>query len=455
MRFDPLSEEERVRIHEGALCTLEEVGLLVGPSSSVAARLRETGLRIAGDGRLLLPRAMVETALAHAPRTIRLGGRDATRRLALDGTRTYVATDGCGAWTIDLESGRRRTASLADVAASARLTDGLDLFHVYWMMVSAQDVPLPWRTAREFAVAIRNTTKHVQMIDVARPEEADRLVRMARALSDAGAADDPPVSMLNSVVSPLRLDPGGTEAALTFAAAGLPVAACSMPIASVTAPATAAGTVTLAHAEILGFITILQLLHPGAPVIYCSFPAFADPRTGMTNYCDPRRWWASAAATRMGRGLGLPCFTSGELASLLSGSDLLCFGGLLEVSTVLSLEQLVIDHEMLRDWWISAAPQGVDEDALALDVIRDVGPGGHFLTQRHTVRHIREFVVPRFVEPDRPVERDRGPEAVESGRDRARREARRLLSEHIVPPLPAAAEAAMARLAEEPLRAAG
>lgn len=445
MRFEALSDDEKAQIHEGALRTLEETGILIPAASPAAESLREAGLRIAADGRLLLPRDRVEVALASAPRAVRLGARDRRQSAVLDGTRVYVTTDGCGSKTIDFESGRRRPANLADIAASARLTDALDRFQVYWMMVSAQDVPLPVRVPREFLTALRNTTKHVQMIDVTRPEEAEVLVRMARALADSGAVEDPPVSMLISVVSPLRLDPGGFEAALLFASAGLPVVACSMPIASVTAPATAPGTLALAHAEILGFAALIQMLRPGAPVIYCSFPAFADARTGKTNYRDPRRFWSAAAATEMGRHACLPCFTSGELASLLVRPDLLCFGGLLEVSTLLSYEQLVIDDEILRDWIASAAPQEVNADSLALDVIRDVGPAGHFLARKHTARHIREFLTPKYAEPDRAVHPERG-EAAESARDKARREVRRILESHQVPPLPAAAEVALERI---------
>lgn len=448
MRFEPLTETEAQSIHDAALQLLEEVGLLLPATTPkpVATRLRDAGLTISGDGRLRLSRAAVGAALKRAPRRVVLGARDARRHATLDGTTTYVTTDGCGSKTLDPRSGRRRPAILADIAASARLADALPGFHVYWMMVSAEDVPLRTRVGREYLTALGNTTKHVQMIDVSRPEEARLLVDMARVVRETGVTTEAPVSMLISVVSPLRLDPGGLEAALTFAAAGLPVVSTSMPIAGVTAPATAPGTVLLAHAESLGFAALIQMLHPGAPVIYCSFPAFGDPRTGITNYRDPRRFWAAAAATRLGQRSGLPCFTSGELASLLARPDMLCFGGLLEVSTVLSFEQMVIDHELMRDWTLSAAPQPITPDTLAFDVIRDVGPGGHFLTQRHTARHIREFVVPRYADAERPVDPGSDAPPVASCQDQARSEALRLIATHEVPPLPSAADAALERL---------
>ncbi len=454
MQCEALTPREKDRVHEAALEILQDVGLLLPRGSTIASRLRDAGLRVADDGWLRLPRATVEAALRSAPRTVRLGARDAARTVVLDGTRTYLTTDGCGAQTIDLANGLRRPSRLEDVASSARLADALDVYQVYWMMVSAQDVPLEERVAREYLAALRGTTKHVQMIDVARPGEAAALARMAREIQDGGVCADAPVSMLISVVSPLRIDPGGAEAALLFADAGLPVVACSMPIASVTAPATAPGVLLMAHAEILGFVTMLQILQPGAPVIYCSFPAFADARTGTTSYHDPRRFWTAAAATQMGLGMNLPCFTSGELASLLLRPDLMCFGGLLEVSTLLSLEQLVIDAELLRDWTLAAAPQEVSAETLGLEAIADVGPGGHFLAHRHTARHIREFVVPKFAEPERAADPSRGGGAKESPRERARREALRLLETHRVPALPARVDAALERVLAESVCAA-
>ena len=458
MYFEALTHAERETIHRGALTTLAETGLHLPSASRVASRLREAGVEVGRDDRLRLTPQRVETALRCAPHVVRLGARDPRRTAVLDGSRTYTTTDGCGASTLDLESGARRPSVLADLEASARLADALDRYHVYWTMVSAHDVPAEQRVAREYLAALRNTTKPIQLIDVARPEEAAMVARMAGVLRERLGLPDPLVSMLISVVSPLRLDPAGTEAALTFAAAGLPVIACSMPMSSVTAPATALGTVTLAHAEVIGFIAVLQILCPGAPAIYCSFPAFAHPRTGITNYRDPRRGFVAAAATQLGRDMKLPCFASGEESALIARSDLVCFGGLLEVSTLLSFAQMVIDDEILRDMALAAASPEVNAESLALSVIRDVGPGGHYLTQPHTARHIREFVTHRFSAPDRPIEPAAaqatgaavagGATAAGAGKadgaraakptpdEEALREARRLIGSHSVPALP-------------------
>lgn len=449
MKIQALSESERIRVHETALEILQSTGLRVD-SPSLRARLEREGLRALDGDRVSLPRAAVEAALARAPKAVHLGGRrGAGRGVRLDGTRVFAATDGCGSKAIDFETGERRPSALRDIAASARLTDALEQYHVYWTMVSAQDVPRSERVARGYLAALQNTTKHVQIIDVGQPWEAETLARMARVITDTGTVEEAAVSMLISVVTPLRLDPAGTEAALVFARAGLPVVACSMPIAAVTAPATAAGMVMLGHAEAMGFITVLQALAPGAPVIYCLFPAFAHARTGEAHYPDPRRGWASAAAAELGRSLGIPCFTTGEVPGLAVGPDLFTGGGLLETSTLLAYEQLVIDNEALRGLQIAASGQDTGDEALAVDVVRQVGPGGHFLAQKHTVRHMKEFLVPKFVEVEPAAIPPSGGEKPGAAAERARREARRILASHRVEPLPQALVESLERLIQE------
>jgi len=446
MRFSVLSGEEAGRIHEAALYILEEVGLDVARPSLVA-KLREHDFPTPGADRVRIPRARVEAALKAAPRCVHLGARAADKQCVLDGTRCFTATGGCGSKTLDIDTGVLRSASLADVAASARLADAIEQYDVYWTMVSAQDVDPASRVARGFLAALQNTVKPIQLIDACNCAEAETLVLMARQLEAAGAVHGPPVSMLNSVVTPLRFDPDGTEAAMVFAREGLPVVCCSMPIGGVTAPATPAGTVLLAHAEVLAFVTVLQSFSPGCPLIYCPFPVFADPHTGITNYWDPRSEWMYCASLQLGRSTGLPCFGSHYLLSLVSVPDLCSGGGMLETSTVLSFEQLVIDAERVRDAMISVAPQDTGSDALAVDVIRKVGPGGHFLAQRHTASQMREFPISKYAGSADAVDEKLGSDAG-SPRQRARSEARQILASHRVEPLSEALEAALLKIAE-------
>jgi trimethylamine--corrinoid protein Co-methyltransferase len=446
MQITALAREEEERIHEAALRVLEEVGLQV-ESPALASELKERGFPSPAADRILFPRARVEGALKQAPRSVRLGARAEDRQVVLDGGRTFATTGGCGCKTLDMDTDEVRPSSLADVAASARLADSLDQFDVYWTMISPQDVEPTRRAACGYLAAVQNTCKPIQVIDVGTGEEAETLVRMVRALQSAGAVHGPPLSMLNSVVTPLRLDPGGTEAALVFARESLPVVCCSMPIGGVTSPATPAGTVMLAHAELLAFATLLQSFHAGCPLVYCAFPVFGDARTGIVNYWDPRSDWMACAALQLGRRTGLPCFSGSESWALIGVPDLCVGGGLVDVSTVLSFEEIVICNDSMRNARTAAAAQDTGPDSLAVEVVRAVGPGGHFLAQRHTLEHMREFPVASFA-TSLAESVYNGRNDGESVRQQARREARRLIETHEVEALPAELESALLDIAE-------
>jgi trimethylamine--corrinoid protein Co-methyltransferase len=446
MRIAVLAQEEEDRVHESALEVLEEVGLRI-ESPALASDLKARGFPSPDAGRILLPRARVEDALKQTAGSVQLGARREDLQIALDGSRVYKTTGGCGSKTLDMDTGEVRPSTLADAAASARLADRLDTFDVYWTMISPQDVEPERRVARGYLAALQNTSKPIQMIDAGTGEEAETLVCMTRALQSAGAVHGPPLSMLNSVVTPLRMDPGGTEAALVFAREGLPVICCSMPIGGVTSPATPAGTVMLGHAEVLAFATLLRSLYPGCPLIYCGFPVFCEARTGLVNYSDSRNEWMTAAMLQLGQRVGLPCQMSGEGFSLVGAPDLYVGGGLVETSTVLSFEQMIISAEHMETAAIAAGGQDTGPDGLAVEVVRAVGPGGHFLAQRHTLEHMRAF-------PTGGVATDLA-ECVYNGRSgvdavwqQARAEARRLIETHEVEALPADLESALLEIAE-------
>jgi trimethylamine--corrinoid protein Co-methyltransferase len=202
----------------------------------------------------------------------------------------------------------------------------------------------------------------------------------------------------------------------------------------------------LAHAEVLAFATILQSCHPGCPVVYSAIPAFGDARTGSVNYGDPRSAWADCAATELSRSVGLPCLTNPSMLNLAHVPDLCAGGGLLETSTVLSFEQLMIDDEGIGDRKARVRGQDIGPESLAVDVLREVGPGGHFLAQRHTAQHMRDFGSSRF--STSTAEILHGPEQSEApARQRARDEAQRRIQSHAVEPLPEALGAALLKIA--------
>jgi trimethylamine--corrinoid protein Co-methyltransferase len=290
----------------------------------------------------------------------------------------------------------------------------------WWPTVGAGDCG---ETAQlhELDAGWNNTVKHLQgMVQGGR--EARYAVEMATVI--AGGSDElrrrPPLSDLVCAVSPLVIDRDGAEAALVFAEAGVPVVLCASPSGGTTAPATHAGFMAQAVAEVLALVTLVQLACPGAPVFGYAIPGVADPRTGGAWHSLDGR--DPSLCVDLIHHLGLPsqhgCGGGVETESAgtwseaaeagssltmaaLSGSELAVGLGLTDNGRLWTAEDLILDDQLYHQARYTVMDRPVDDEELALDVIDAVGPGGHFLAQAHTRRHMREtFVRGLTGEPD-------------------------------------------------------
>jgi trimethylamine--corrinoid protein Co-methyltransferase len=219
----------------------------------------------------------------------------------------------------------------------------------------------------------------------------------------------PPLSLLVCTIAPLALDIEGIESALVFAEAGLPVGFMSMATAGLTAPATVAGTMVIGDAEIVAAMVLIQMAYPGAPTYHSLMPGIMHPLTGdfQGSHWEADLFYSGGVelAHMWGvptlAGVGTEAATSGwESAAGIASSLLLCALcgaetgsglGLRETCTLLSPEALVLDSDLYHTVRLEAAGLDTSEEALALDVIKAVGPRGHFLFQDHTRRKMREL----------------------------------------------------------------
>jgi trimethylamine--corrinoid protein Co-methyltransferase len=423
------------RFVDGALRVLARTGMKVLSDRAVEV-FREHGAAFEVERSVVrLPERLVRGALACAPRSFILGSRDGSCDIDLASGSTYMTADGCGTEVIDWRTGARRGSTKADLADATRLLDYVSSIGFWWPTVGAGDcgetAPL-----HELEAGWNNTVKHLQGM-VQGERQARSAVAMATVIAGGGEAlrRRPPLSNLICAVSPLTIDRDGADAALVFAEAGVPVALCSVPVGGTTAPATPAGALVQALAEVLALVALVQLASPGAPVI--AYPAVftADPRTGgMATSIDERDPALSVALVHR---LGLPSLhavggTETDLpgtwaaaaeagpslaAAARSGSEL-CVGiGLTNGGMLWSAESLILDDFFYHQARYAVMERAADDEALALDVIDAVGPGGHFLGHQHTRRHFKTSFVRGVTAElgDRGAYRD----AVEVARERA------------------------------------
>lgn len=449
-------------VHTRSLDLLENPGIRFY-SERARTILDGAGARIDGDI-VKMPAHLVESALAKAPDRFTLYAREPKHDLPIDGSQTYYSQDGCAAHTLDFETGARRASTKADIGAMALISDYLDAVDIVSPTVSAQDVPPAGIVVHELEACFLNSGKHVLTESVTSAREAKAQIELAATIvgGKAELRDRPIFSNFVCTISPLTQDHGGIEAALEFADAGIPVGIYPMATTGVTSPVTLAGTLAVANAEVISALALLQLAAPGAKVFYSGGPATIDLRTGSYTATSPEAIWLRTMIAKMAGYYNIPSIvgagaTSAKLPGAqaawenalsyalpsLAGASVLFGLGLLDGSNLLTYEQVLLDAEvaaMLRRLLSAVA---FDAAAFALPLVQELGPGGVYLDQQHTVSHMR-----RALSLPGIADRDSYDEWAHKGQaDRvtvARQKVGEILASHEAPPLPAATREAMA-----------
>ena len=405
--------------------------------------------------RVRIPEGVLRENLRMAPREILLASRDRKRDLRVPDGRTHVCTDGCGVNVLDLETGERRESTTRDLADLTRVADALEALDYQWPMCVAGDVPSEVHGLVEAATALENTTKHIQH-EALSAREAEAMTDMAAAV--VGGRGElrrrPILSSIQCPVSPLVLEEGSTEALMAFGQAGVPVAPMSMVLMGGSSPVDLASALVVSNAEILASVVVSQAAAPGAPIFWSIASGPIDMRSGSFGAGSPEMAVLSAAGTELARHYHLPSliaslgcdadtpgFQAGiekmgtGMASLLAGPDTVSGIGGLDTDNTMSLEQLVLDADIVDYIQRVLRPFAVDEGSIHLDMLQRVGPAGNYLKEKHTLLHFREalwsspiLLREGFVE---------GHPNEERVRERARARVRELLAKHEVAPLDA------------------
>ncbi len=357
-----------------------------------------------------LPRHVVLEAMSHAPRFYTMGARLPSFDLNLDGKTMYCATDGCGVETIDFVTRQRRRSNKDDVAAMARVSDYLSALSFYWPIVSAQDFPAT-APLHELDASFNNTVKHVQSETIMGDWTANYAVEMADVVagSEQVRRARPPLSLLVCTIAPLAQDRDGLESALRFAQAGLPVGFMSMVNIASTGPATISGALVTGDAEIVSALVLMQMAYPGAPVFHSLLPGSMQPHTGayLSSSLEgsqlypigvelAHRWGVPTLAGIFGTDAQVPGWQSAAeaesslLLCALTGAETGSGLGLVESCTLLYPESILLDADVYHRVRIESSHLDTSSEALALGVIKEVGPRGHFLAHKHTRTHLRQ-----------------------------------------------------------------
>jgi trimethylamine---corrinoid protein Co-methyltransferase len=464
LHLDILNSQEIKKIHDATLWIIEKVGVRF-PSKRALEIWAANGADVDHNKMVVRAKAdLIDDAIRTCPSVYPLAARDPQQDLSLDGNHVYLGTDGCGVEVIDIQTGMRRVSSLQDVRDISRIADATEEVAFHWVPVSAQDKPPQTRGLHEIKAIWENSTKHVQTESIYSDKEARAAIEMAGLI--AGGKDKlrqrPVLSLMQCSASPLGHDGGSVDAALIAAEYGIPTGFMTMAANLTTGPATLAGNLAVGNAEVIAGTALIQLAFPGAPVFYAAAQTASDLRTGAYTGGGPEDFLYGAATNVLSDFYGIPLsmgsFATGAkepnwqagienslstfMASIVM-SDMLLGVGFLHGSRIWSFSEMMLDCEIFSI--IHKMMQGiiVDDETLALDTIAAVGPGGNFLAQKHTLRHMHDLFLPQFMDR-RPY--NEWETRKDDARDWALEKARRFMKDHQPDPLDEKINVEMAKI---------
>jgi len=448
-----LSPDQCEEIFFAALEILQRIGVRVHDTQGLAL-LERAGARVQGD-RACLPAGLVRQALATAAGTVPIAARDGQPAMRLQKGRPYFGTGSDTQVTFDVQTGKRRLVFKQDVANAARVADALPNIDFVMSLGLASDVPTETSYLHQFEAMVLNTTKPI-LYTAADRRDVEDILAMAETVAGGPSelADHPFLVLYAEPSSPLQHSQEAVQKLLLCAERRVPVMYIPAVMLGASAPVTIAGALAQINAECLSGLVMHQLRSPGAPFIYGGAAPAMDVRTSLCSYGSPELTLSCAGMISMARWLGLPVFCTAGcsdahtfdqqagmeagynlLAMALAGGNLIHDLGYIGAGMTSSLEMLALCDEMAGvARWLLAGIE-VSPRTLALSTIEQVGPGGNYMAERHTVDNFKSALHFPSIMNRLEYSRWREEGSTTLG-ERANRKVRGILSDHQPAALP-------------------
>jgi len=406
-----VTEAELDRIYEASLSLLMDPGIH-SDSDLILDLFEKSDAQVdRGTRRIRIPRHMVEAAIQSAPGSFVLHGRnDPDMDLLLEVGRVYYGMGGTSEpifWDWDTWTTRQPTKQ--DMINNTQVGHALPNIDFVQALCMSGDQPTNEIFFHDFDAIFRNTTKPT-VINVLERPFTQHLLEMLAAVSggESGLREKPTALGIVTPISPLKF-PVMNEGIIDVIQAGVPVLYSPGPLIGATGPATVAGTTVLTNAEVLFGVVLCQLVQPGAKVVLKPDTDVFDMKTTQVTYDSPEQNLGKVAMVQLAKRYNIPIYglaggvecktpdaeaaaeaMMGMLMNGLAGMTLNQSLGTLAFGLYGSPEMVVICDEIADMIHRVLDGMVVNDDTLAVDIIRQVGPGGDFLSQDHTVQYFRK-----------------------------------------------------------------
>ncbi|MDR1676998.1 MAG: trimethylamine methyltransferase family protein [Deltaproteobacteria bacterium] len=402
-----ITEGQIEEIIQAALLILERTGVKVTYPPALKL-LSDAGAYVHGE-RTRLPRLLVLNALALAPKGLVLYDRNGRLAMNLSNGKSYFGTSTASPNNIDARTGQRHPTTLKDIADGALIADALPHLDFVMPFGTAQDVPAKAGEVHEFVTLMSITPKPVVFCGYS-AKGVEKVLEMAALV--AGGKDElkrkPFVVPYPEPITPLHFPDEVVSRMFVCCDFGIPQINAGAQLMTLTAPGTLAGSLALATAESFFAITLNQLRKPGSPCFLTTSVGAVNHKTGSDCLASPEFCLTIAAQSQIAQRLGLPTWglagatdskaldaqagaesAMSILIHALSGISLIHDVGYVDSGMASSAAMMVLGDEIIS--WTKRIMAGMEVSAetLALEVIDNVGPGGNFLSHKHTASHFR------------------------------------------------------------------
>ena len=453
---EPLDEAGVAAIHDGAMRILEEIGIEFLHPEALEV-LRDAGCEVSGEN-VRMDREFVMAQVALAPDSFTVTPRNPERRIEIGGRRVIFGNVSSPPNCSDLDRGRR-AGDRESFRDFVKLTQYFNCMHFSGgYPVEPMDIHPSVRHLDCLYDKLTLTDKvvHAYSLGTERIEDAMEMVRIAGGLSWQEFEATPRMYTNINSTSPLKHDHPMLDGAMRMARRHQPTIVTPFTLAGAMAPVTIAGAVTQSIAEALAAITLLQVISPGCPVAFGSFTSNVDMKSGAPAFGTPEYMRATQISGQMARYYRLPLRASNACAAncadaqaawesafslwsaISAGVNIVYHAaGWLEGGLCASYEKFVMDCETLQQMIAYMRPIGTSEADIAVDAIKEVGPGGHFFGAAHTQERYETAFYSPFLSDWSNFESWEEAGAVQTP-ERANRIWKKILAEFEPPPIEAA-----------------
>ncbi|ACN17475.1 MttB9 [Desulforapulum autotrophicum HRM2] len=403
-----LTEDQIWEIKQAAFDIIEKVGFKC-QHKEVHKMMKQAGAWVK-ENNIKIPRYIVQECLVTTPKGWTIFDRNGRRAMEVEGEKSHYGTSTASPFTRDAFTDDIRKTTINDIALGARVADALPGIDFVMPMGTAQDVPADAAEVHEFEAMVSNTTKPSVFIGYT-ALGCEYVYEMAAVIAGGqeNLSQKPFLIAYPEAIAPLFFPNEVVERIFVAADRFMPQLPGSTVQAGATGPVTLAGVITQITAESLIHITIAQLRKRGCPVAMSGNVGILDMKTALMAMGAPENNLALIAQAEVARSFGLPTWglagaTDSKLLDAqsglesafsilsqgLSGLNLIHDMGYMASGMACSLEQLVMGNEIVGMTKRFVEGITVTRETIARQIIEDVGPGGHFLVQKHTVDHFKQ-----------------------------------------------------------------